>query len=573
MNTPTLLDKPPAGTARRKYSDLIALALITALLRPWASNAPLDGALLAMFCAAAAGLAAVDANAMWKLKPLRMPRWAGVISELAAIGLILGLVFLDGEGIFVWNHVYFVAPTAIYLGLTALGAWFIETRKQVLIYQGFAILAYVRPPAPPLTRKHKTGLIVLALAAIWMAFILLHDESLDAGFDQFYFANRAQVPDNENIAIAMSGLSAPPGSDFMEYGHTAVEIWRAGLPPDVARARIEAHGKLDFDGRNEDLQCWDEPLPRPKDTKCGSEAAIPPLLKSNAEMLERYRKMQTLPHFSGVAYKRALEINLNKLVANEILLDIRDGRGEIAFDKWRDNQKFRRRMMSEDETWFDKALELFLERISLATAEQLMHMAPRLADEHYPEMKDLLRDEGIARYNIAGVMRAEYLLRDPLYTNPAALKYWVHPNFLRNRFYRFAQDFLKASTAPPSEIAAAADAVVRAHTEGWSADYLTDPINAVFARSQVGGPAKIGQLLQQMVLHDGQMRLLLLRLEILHSNIPDSGIEDFLKHADKSLANPFTGAPMQWSPSKRALYFRSGDLKPSEIPVGAEVRL
>jgi hypothetical protein len=569
MNSPQLLDRKPRGSVRRKYADLALLLVIAGGMSLWSSNVPLDATMLAVFCVLAAGLAAIDVYAMWRLKPRRIYRWLGMLSDIAAVGVILVLVVLDAAEQFTWNHLYFVAPAVLYLGFTALGAWVTEWRKSVLIYEGVGVIAYVRPPAPPLGRAARAGLVVLALVAAWLAFVTLHDENPDPGFNDFYFGRHVQVPDEQNIAIGTSGLSAPAGADFMEYGRYASGIWRSGVPGDVARARIESRGKLDFTGRNEDLQCWDEPIPRPRDSKCGPLENVVPLPKANAELLARYRRLYALPHSSGVAYKRSLEINLNKLIASEILLDLRDGRNEIAYNKWRDNQQFLRRMIGEEETWIDKAIDIFLESISMATAEQLIRAAPKLADAHYREMEDLLRPGGVDRYNLAGVMRAEYLLRDPVYSNSAALKFWVHPGFIRNRFFRYAQDFLNASQTPPLLVAAAIDVVTREQTTGWSVDYLRDPLNTVFARTQIAGPAKTGQLVQQMAIHDGQLRLLLLRLDILHGHIADDGIEAFLQSAGADLRNPFTGEPMQWAASKRALYFRI----PGDKPLTMEVTL
>jgi hypothetical protein len=556
MNEPQLLAEKPAGSLRRKYADLGLIAFIAWGMSLWPSNAPLDITTLAVFCVLAAALAAFDVYAMWKLKPRRVQRWIAIFSDVAAASVILVLIVLDAAERFAWNHWYFVAPAVIYLGVTALGAWVTEWRKRILVYEGVGVLAYVRPPAPPLTRGARAGLVALGLFVAWVAFVILHDENLDPGFQDFYFGKRVEVPDNQNVALGISGLSAPAGTDSLQFGRVASGIWRSGLPGESAKAQIDAKGHLDFVGRNEDLQCWDEPIPRLKNTKCGPLDQVIPLVNANAELLARYRRLYTLPHTSGVAYKRSLEINLTKLTAIEILLDLHDGKGEIAYQKWRDNVRFLRRMIGEEQTWLDKALDIYLESIALATAEQMMRAAPALADAHYTEMRELLLPAGIARYNLPGLMRAEYLLRDPIYSNAAALKYWVHPDFIRNRFYRYAQEFLVAAQAPALLIADSVELVARKHTTGWNSDYLTDPMNALFARSQIAGPAGSGRLLQQMYAHDGQLRLALLQLEILHRHITDSAIDEFLKNTGPELRDPFTGEPMQWAAGQRTLFFR-----------------
>jgi len=63
-------------------------------------------------------------------------------------------------------------------------------------------------------------------------------------------------------------------------------------------------------------------------------------------------------------------------------------------------------------------------------------------------------------------------------------------------------------------------------------------------------------MLEQMYLQDGQRRLLVLRLEVLHLGIPDNEIEAFLQNADQGLRDPFTGEAIKWDPVKRSIYFK-----------------
>jgi hypothetical protein len=568
MNAPALLDKKPRGAFRRKYCDPILLIIIPLALFNSQSR-PLDGVLLTLYCAVAAGVGATDIRAMWAVKARRLRHWVALLLAILGAGAVVGLLILDDMGIFTWNRLYLVIPAELYLVLTSAGAWFTEWRKPVLIYSGLEGVAFVRPPAPPLGRAQRYGLIALALIVSWTAFAFFHDETLDEGFRDFYFGGRSTIRDDENVSIGISGLAAPSGADFMEHGRFASGIWRSGGFSDEARTRINARGKLDFVGGREELQCWYEPLAKSKDNNCASEDRLVSLLEGNEELLSRYRQLYRLQHSSGLAYNLSLAIDLNRLIAAGIRLDLRKGRTESAYLKWRDNHMFLRRMIGEDGTWVDKAIGLVLEQISLSTAEFLIQASPKTANAHYQEMRESLSPGGLTRYNLGGVMRAEYLLHDPIYSNPASLKAWVHPGFIRNRFFRAAQDFLKASQGSPSDAAKDVEAVWNAQTSGWRWDYLRDPLNTVWIRVLLGGQMKTGSMLQQMHLHDGQMRLLTLRLDILHLGIQDSRIEAFLESAETGLRNPFTGEPMKWDLVKRAIYFQS----PGEEIVTREVRL
>ena len=569
MSAPTLLDEKPRGAFRRKYCDPVLLIIIPLVMVFDSTSRSFNGVLLALYCAVAAGLGATEIRAMWAVKARRMRHWVALLLTILGSGVIAGLLILDDREMITWNRLYLVIPAVLYFGLTSVGAWFTEWRKPVLIYSDLAGLAFVRPPATSIGRAQRYGLFALALIAGWLAFAFFHDEKLDDGFDEFYFGARSVVPDDENISVGISGLSAPSGMDFMTHGRFVSGLWLSRISSEEAKARINALGKLDFIGTREELGCWYESIAKRKDENCGSESRLVMLLQSNAELLSRYRQLYRLPHSSRLTYNASLQIDLNRLIAAEIRLDLRKRRTDLAYQKWRDNHIFLRRMLGEEGTWVDKAIGLVVEQISLDTAEFLIKAAPEMASTHYQEMKELLRPDGLARYNLPGVMRAEYELFDPIYAKPASLRIWVHPGFIRNRFFRSATDFLKVSQGPPSEVAKEVNAMWLTYSSGWRLDYLSDPLNTVWIRVLLGGQAKTGNMLQQMHLRDGQLRLLTLRLDILHLGVQDGGIDAFLESSEKGLRNPFTGDPMKWEPAKRAIYFQSS----GEEIITREVRL
>lgn len=62
------------------------------------------------------------------------------------------------------------------------------------------------------------GLINLLIFSALVAYSFLHVEKPDAGRDEFYASSETNVPDNQNIAIALSGLNAPAGIDIIKHG-------------------------------------------------------------------------------------------------------------------------------------------------------------------------------------------------------------------------------------------------------------------------------------------------------------------------------------------------------------------
>ena len=157
-------------------------------------------------------------------------------------------------------------------------------------------------------------------------------------------------------------------------------------------------------------------------------------------------------------------------------------------------------------------------------------------------------------YNLKGAIRAEYLLLDPLYGTPGTLKFWVHPNFVRNRFYHLAQDYLEACGSP-DRLNERIEALRQKHILEWNLDYLRDPLNALLARMLLNGQVNAGVLVEGMYLKMAYTRLLALKVRILKARVPHSKIEAFLQEAEENLRNPLTGEPMRWNPDKRAIYF------------------
>src|SRR3990172_8349947 len=59
---------------------------------------------------------------------------------------------------------------------------------------------------------------VAAVVAVWAGFVSLIDETPDPGLEEFLQAARREIPDHENGAIALSGLTAPKGVDIVDHG-------------------------------------------------------------------------------------------------------------------------------------------------------------------------------------------------------------------------------------------------------------------------------------------------------------------------------------------------------------------
>ena len=61
------------------------------------------------------------------------------------------------------------------------------------------------------------GIINLLIFTILAGYSFFHIEQPDAGREAFYASSKNIIPDNQNIAIGLAGLSAPAGADIFKH--------------------------------------------------------------------------------------------------------------------------------------------------------------------------------------------------------------------------------------------------------------------------------------------------------------------------------------------------------------------
>jgi hypothetical protein len=411
-------------------------------------------------------------------------------------------------------------------------------------------------PKPDIGWTQGLFLSIFAIAIAWVAFICLHDEQLDKGFEDFYFKSRYRKPGGESVAIGLLGLSAPSGKNFMEHGRFVDRVLDETSGWEEAKKRIEADGKLDVVGPMDSLDCWLDLATDFSRATCASDERVRRLVRENAELLARYRSVYPLQYMDGgLRYNPQLLISLNKLVVADIRLETRRNSARRAYRKWRENHAFILQLGQSNGTWIETAILIVLGNLSIGALEPILRSDIRIVHDYGDELEEFIKPSDLPRYNLEGIMQAEYLLFDPVFTHRESLKFWVHPEFIRNRFYRYAQDFLQTARQPPNAIDSDMERLRVSHLEGWSVDYLKDPLNTLFVRAILSGQKKTGELLKQMYLQEGKTRLLALQTQILRTGLPDSAVDEFLRKSPSTLCNPFSREPMRWDPVDRSIYF------------------
>jgi hypothetical protein len=380
----------------------------------------------------------------------------------------------------------------------------------------------------------------------------LVDEAPDAGIER-WIAAPAAVPDQRNAAIFLAGIDAPVGDDPIARGRFVVDTLAAGRYSahwSATQERLKAPGTLKPSLDSHALTCWLEPA-LTRTGKCASDAEVRAMVREDAELLWRYERAVALSEFQGGLHNGVLFLDVNRarLVRNR--LDLRDGRPVAALARWRANQEFLERALRSEGSWVDKAILLVAQSFSLQALEEILQQRFALGAADYEALERLLRPAGIAAYDVDGALRAEYAMLRPIFTPPARLQFWVHPQFIENRFARFSAAFADAARAPLPDLEDAFDRVRRSQLED-RADYLRDPMNTYFVRGLLRGQIKVGEMLRQMHIHEGRKALLALRLEVRRGGMADAQIPALL--AASTLRDPH-GQAMRWDAARRSIWY------------------
>lgn len=483
--------------------------------------------------------------------------WIGIF----ILGVIGFTIILNTTGVLVWHFIYLQFSIGLSLTLLSLVASITERKKRVRVYssiRGFVFEAETSPGS----WITECWLWIPYLLVISVPLFWFQDEALDTGFKKFFVDNCREVLDEENVAAGFAGFDVPTGTNFMEVG---IEKFKANRQSQYSSQNTspsapEEKSKIEFVGSPDELNCWILNLDSQNSASsntCASEYRLKQILNANSELISRYWLLSRLPHFQGLGTNGGLLLNINKLIAADVELKLRHGQFENAYQEWKTNYQFIDRMLGEDTTWVDKAIFSVADSFSLASANSLINSYPNIARVHGDELISLLKPTGLARWNLPGVFRAEYLMFDPIISAENA-RFWLNRNFIRNRYLYAAKDFLEAADAPPNLVEEKALAVWQSYAKlkTWDVDYLRDPINTFFTRIYLLSSLKgASSILPRLHMYDGDRRALTLALLIKRRGIRDTEIETFLAGVGPELINSFTGEPMGWDSTKRVIRF------------------
>lgn len=403
-------------------------------------------------------------------------------------------------------------------------------------------------------------LALILLILIWATFAIFYDESPDEGLAAFYGSNQKNVPDNQNVAIAISGIDAPEGVDTIKHGRFVVGISTNDLTRDAAKFLASAAGKLDFVGTRDEFECWLDDKLEKTANNCASIERLKALILANKTLFSRYQQLYAMPHWQDNTFGGGQTIiNLNRLIAAEIKLDVDEGRSDMAYQKWRDNFVFISRALATQSTMIERAIFLVADSLCLESLKYLLKNSPETSTKHYAELQTLLKPNGLDRYNLKGMLRADYELINNEFITKQQHIYYVHSNFIRNRIYRMQMDFLEGAHKSPDTFSTSNDQFIKKYNGTQSVFDINwlDPFNSFLANKLTGGLPRGFELIKSMHHHNSSINALNLITQIRVKNIDSANTQNYINLAGTEFNNPFTAKPMQWNAEKKAIIFRN----------------
>ena len=388
----------------------------------------------------------------------------------------------------------------------------------------------------------------------------MHVEKPDAGRDEFYANSQSNIPDNQNIAIALAGLNAPAGADMIKHGRFVADTLHKTQSDVDAKKIIAAVGQLGFVGMFDELECWIPSTEQYVDEKCASAERVKLLIAKNKELLTRYKSMYNMPNWRGVSGNGKYVIDINRLISAEIMLDLANGDAHSAYTKWRDNHVFISRVLKQDGTMIERAIFLVVDGINLISLENILFKSPEISITHFEELNRLLHANKLERYNLKSMLRADYMfITDEMSKSRQSLKdvRTLNMDYFKNRFYRYHLDFLSRAQMPPSTFDNSSIEMANKYKFGaniFKYDWL-NPLQSALTNILISGQLNGFLLVKSMHSKVALIKLLNLSINIRQQKIPEAEMQTFLNNAGSEYNSPFNNKPMQLDVTKNVIYF------------------
>jgi len=417
------------------------------------------------------------------------------------------------------------------------------------------------------------SLFLLTLLSIWYGRGYFYDELPDAGREAFYANSERHIPDVSNVAVAMSGLSAPPGIDTIKYGRTMIDRFYDLNKSDIANQSGKHPNEVKFVGLNkvDEIDCNSKGAIE-YDFVCTSADHIKDLVSKNRLLLDRYFALYKIMDKQGTTTNGQIFINLNKLLSAQMERLVSEGKGEEAYQLWKGNHVFLSRVLSQEGNLIDRAILLVNDGINLHSLESLIYKNPEIGVNHSEELHSLLKQQGLSRYNLKGSMRSEYAFFNSNLYRKIELNDSVHVEYMRNRLYRFHRDFLQKAALPATTLDQSQQELAEkykfSNIKPLVSRVLPHGLSDTLVNRLISGSGKGLYLIKSMHNKSALMNLLNLSLNIKQQQIESTHIQSYLNAKGNKFNCPFTEQPIVYDAVKNSIYCEIPEHKSR-----AEVRL
>lgn len=422
----------------------------------------------------------------------------------------------------------------------------------------------------------KIALFILALIVLltisWVAYINLRgDEVPDAGRDAFYASFTAVIPDSQNLAVAISGINAPFGTDIISHGRFVNNVFQIDLLSSSLKRKMIDDIGIKFTGKREEFDCWVDDVTSKTAENCASKERIHKLLEENKILIGRYKKLYQIPNWQGLTSSGGQTLlDINKLLFADIKLDIDSGNYEVAYQKWKANTAFINHVLKQETTTIEKAIFMVMEGLNFGSLEYLLLKQPQIMTNHYQELMVLLKPIGIKKYNLEGMLKAEYYFLEDHLIKKTPSEDKLHVNYIRNRLYRVHINFLKEAQKSPFNFKKGQRTLHQLYYFGMNTfrklDFL-DPQHSLISNMVINSFLHSFNLVASMQSKSGLTKLLNLKINIHQLKVADADIQTFLNSSGSEYFNPFTNKPMRWDAEKRMLVCDRPDSEDKRIEV------
>ena len=420
--------------------------------------------------------------------------------------------------------------------------------------------------------------------SLWLIFLIwygrgyFYDEAPDAGREAFYAGSNRYIPDETNAAVAIAGINAPENTDFIKRGRYVIDMNNQSFDFDdkgLSKKMLEEMPKLNFVSfdKADEIDCKQQDAIEIEYEQCTKPEIVSKLLGQNKLLLNRYFSLHKIIDWQGFSGNGQLLINLNRLLWSQNKLLISQGNYEKSYQLWRNNHVFISRVLGQESNMIDRAIFQAVDSRSLDSIEYLLYKNPETILKHADELMALLKPLGLARYNLKGLMRAEYTFINNSVMNRKNAGKAVHIEYMRNRMYRFHLDFLNRTHEPERTLSASERELSQKYSlitiKTFLRAFLPHGPSRLLADLLIGGQVRGLMLVKSMHHKSAMINLLNLSIKIRQQSIDANHIQTFLNKASKEYNCPFTEYPMVFDKVKKTIYCEN----PEQKKGGAEVRL